>query len=62
MVTPPEFRMPNANGKICKLRKALNGMKQSPCAWFERSRSAMIQSVSKHRQIICCFLNAMVQK
>ena len=33
---PPGFDMEAIQGKVCKLRKSLYGLKQSPRAWFER--------------------------
>lgn len=30
-------------GKVCKLRKAIYGLKQSPRAWFERFSGAMVE-------------------
>ncbi|KAB2611146.1 hypothetical protein D8674_019178 [Pyrus ussuriensis x Pyrus communis] len=38
---PPGYEVPNGGGKVCKLRKALNGLKQSPRAWFGRFTQVM---------------------
>lgn len=37
------FKVPGTKGKLCKLKKILYGLKQSPRAWFERFRAAMIK-------------------
>ena len=36
MEIPPGFSTPRTAGKVCKLRKSLYGLKQSPRAWFDR--------------------------
>ena len=36
MEQPPGFVAQGEFGKVCKLRKSLYGLKQSPCAWFGR--------------------------
>jgi hypothetical protein len=38
MEIPPGFHTHETNGKVCKLRKSLYGLKQSPRAWFGRFR------------------------
>ena len=34
MEQPPRFVAQGEIGRICRLRKSLYGLKQSPCAWF----------------------------
>ena len=41
MEIPPGFSNANTKGKVCKLKKSLYGLKQSPRAWFDRFRQAM---------------------
>lgn len=41
MDLPPGLEFPSASGKVCKLKKALYELKQSPRAWFERLSRAM---------------------
>ena len=41
MELPPGLKLPTSNGKLCKLKKALYRLKQSPKAWFERFSRAM---------------------
>ena len=36
MQIPPGCEAANTSNKVCKLRKSLYGLKQSPRAWFER--------------------------
>ena len=42
MEIPPGFEDEKTQGKVCKLKKALYGFKQSPRAWFDRFNKAMI--------------------
>jgi hypothetical protein len=41
MEIPPGCSKPNTSGKVCRLRKSLYGLKQSPRAWFDRFRRAL---------------------
>jgi hypothetical protein len=39
MQPPPGYSVPD--GMVCRLRRSLYGLKQSPCAWFERFASVV---------------------
>jgi hypothetical protein len=41
MEIPPGFANEQTLGKVCKLKKSLYGLKQSPRAWFDRFRRAL---------------------
>src|SRR4051812_14959001 len=41
MEMPPGFSTQQTTGKVCRLKKSLYGLKQSPRAWFDRFRRAM---------------------
>jgi hypothetical protein len=41
MKIPPGFANNQTLGKVCKLKKSLYGLKQSPRAWFDRFRRAV---------------------
>jgi hypothetical protein len=41
MEVPPGMVAAANGGKVCKLKRALYGLKQSPRAWFDRFRSAL---------------------
>ena len=41
MEVPPGFSNKQTIGKVCKLKKSLYGLKQSPKAWFDRFRRAI---------------------
>jgi hypothetical protein len=36
MELPPGFGTLDTAGKVCRLKKSLYGLKQSPGAWFDR--------------------------
>jgi Reverse transcriptase (RNA-dependent DNA polymerase) len=42
MEIPPGFDTNQTIGKVCKLKKSLYGLKQSPRVWFDRFRKAMV--------------------
>ena len=41
MEIPPGFANEQTLGKVCRLKKSLYGLKQSPRAWFDRFRQAV---------------------
>ena len=41
MEIPPGFGTEQTTGKVCRLKKSLYGLKQSPRAWFDRFRRAV---------------------
>ena len=43
MEIPPGFEDAKTVGKVCRLKRSLYGLKQSPRAWFDRFRLAMIR-------------------
>ncbi|XP_073102506.1 uncharacterized protein [Elaeis guineensis] len=43
MDIPPGFSTAQTVGKVCQLRRSFYGLKQSPRAWFDRFRRAIIQ-------------------
>jgi len=36
MTQPPSFEVPGKENKVCKLVKALYGLKKTPIAWFAK--------------------------
>jgi hypothetical protein len=43
MKIPLGFSYEKREGKVCKLRKTLYGIKQSPCTWFDRFIKAILR-------------------
>jgi hypothetical protein len=41
MEIPPGFSSAETTGKVCRLKKSLYGLKQSPRAWFDKFRRAV---------------------
>jgi len=41
MYQPPGFTYPGQENKVCKLKKSLYGLKQSPRGWYDRINSAL---------------------
>ena len=41
MTLPPSYEGSYERDKICRLRKALDGLKQSPMAWFRKFTRTM---------------------
>jgi Reverse transcriptase (RNA-dependent DNA polymerase) len=41
MEIPPEFENEQLKGKVCRLKRSLYGLKQSPRAWFDRFSMVM---------------------
>ena len=41
MEVPPGFEEMKKDGRVCKLKKSIYGLKQSPRAWFERFTKAV---------------------
>ncbi|KAI9201633.1 hypothetical protein LWI28_026451 [Acer negundo] len=57
MSVPPGLKKKGGNNLVCKLQKSLYGLKQSPCAWFDRFTKAVkkckfIQCQTDHTMIV----------
>lgn len=48
MQQPPRFEIQGKSDKVCKLKKAFYGLKQSPCAWFQKLFE-VVSSFGYHR-------------
>ena len=54
MTLPPGFEEGRGD-KVCKLKKSLYGLKQSPRAWFDRfSKVLKVEATNSVYQIILC--------
>lgn len=51
MMLPLDFKIPESEGKVCKLRKALYGLIQSPRAWFKRFSGSLIKIGYRQSQV-----------
>ena len=61
MEQPPGFITQWESGLVCKLRRSLYGLKQSPRAWFSRFSSVvqefgMIRSATDHSVFLSSFI------
>ena len=54
MVQPEGFIQPGQKHLVCKLRKSLYGLKQSPRQWYKRFDSYMIRIGYKRCEYDCC--------
>lgn len=50
MEIPPGFKDSENDNKVCRLKKTLYGLKQSPKAWFGRFAQLMLKSGYKQSQ------------
>ena len=55
MVKPEGFIQPGQEHLVCKLRKSLYELKQSPKQWYKRFDSYMIRIGYKRCEYDCCF-------
>jgi hypothetical protein len=54
MVQPEGFKQPSTENLVCKLKKSLHGLKQSPRQWYKRFDSYMIQIGYTYCEYDCC--------
>ena len=52
MALPPSFERRFGSEKLCRLKKSLYGLKQSPRAWFDRLSKSEAIGTHKTKQII----------
>lgn len=50
MTIPPGYETDRTKGKICKLKRAIYGLKQSPRAWFSKFAQVLLQFGFKQAQ------------
>uniref|UniRef100_A0A2N9FHB7 CCHC-type domain-containing protein n=1 Tax=Fagus sylvatica TaxID=28930 RepID=A0A2N9FHB7_FAGSY len=54
MVQPEGFKQPGTENLVCRLKKSLYGLKQSPRQWYKRFDSYMIQIGYTRCEYDCC--------
>uniref|UniRef100_A0A2N9GD91 Uncharacterized protein n=1 Tax=Fagus sylvatica TaxID=28930 RepID=A0A2N9GD91_FAGSY len=54
MEQPEGFKQPGTENLVCRLKKSLYGLKQSPRQWYKRFDSYMIQIGYTHCEYDCC--------
>jgi transposase InsO family protein len=54
MTQPDGFQVPGKENHVCKLRKSLYGLKQSPRQWYKRFDSYMMQLGYNRSPFDCC--------
>jgi hypothetical protein len=54
MVQPEGFKKPGTENLVCRLKKSLYGLKQSPRQWYKRFDSYMIQICYTRCEYDCC--------
>lgn len=46
MIQPPDMTDPQFSNHVCKLERALYGLKQGPRAWFDRFSSFLLKKLA----------------